>query len=75
MSSIPRLEGQAERLAQIPGSMPRLDEIPPGCAFRTRCPHAFAHCVVERPPMLPAGGTAAACWLYEEAVARTAVPA
>jgi peptide/nickel transport system ATP-binding protein len=38
MGSIPRLDSEAARLVQIPGAMPRLDAIPSGCAFRTRCP-------------------------------------
>ena len=40
MGAIPTLAGGADRLAQIPGSMPRLSAVPPGCAFNTRCPHA-----------------------------------
>jgi peptide/nickel transport system ATP-binding protein len=37
MGAIPSLEGDAERLVQIPGSMPRLSAIPQGCAFNPRC--------------------------------------
>ena len=69
MGSIPRLDSEAERLTQIPGSMPRLTAIPSGCAFRTRCPHVFARCVLERPPLLPRGPTEAACWLYDGTIA------
>ena len=65
MGSIPTLSGDLERLVQIPGSMPRLSAIPSGCAFRTRCPHAFARCVVERPDPLPVGDRRVACWLYD----------
>jgi peptide/nickel transport system ATP-binding protein len=65
MSSIPKLgEGRA-RLAQIDGAMPRLNAIPPGCAFNPRCPERFARCTVERPSLLAAGGNFAACWLYD----------
>ena len=39
------------RLVQIPGSMPRLSAIPPGCAFHPRCPYAFDRCRVERPEL------------------------
>jgi peptide/nickel transport system ATP-binding protein len=49
MGAIPTLEAEAERLVQIPGSMPRLTNIPPGCAFNPRCENAFARCFVERP--------------------------
>ncbi len=64
MGSIPAIGQDAERLPQIEGSMPRLDAIPPGCAFNPRCPKAFERCRVERPDLLPAGATRAACWLH-----------
>ena len=64
MGSIPSLKGEAKRLVQIPGSMPRLDSIPPGCPFNPRCPYVFARCIVERPELAPAGSSHAACWLH-----------
>ena len=68
MGSIPKIAavagGRRDRLAQIEGSMPRLNAIPPGCAFNPRCPKRFAPCVVERPELLPAGTSFAACWLH-----------
>ena len=65
MAAIPTLEARVDRLAQIPGAMPRLSAIPRGCAFAPRCPNAFGRCV-ERPPLLTVGARRAACWLYEE---------
>jgi len=44
--------------------MPRLNAIPPGCAFHPRCPKRFERCFVERPELVPAGASAAACWLH-----------
>jgi len=67
MGAIPVLGAEVERLVQIDGAMPRLDAIPPGCAFHPRCAAAFARCRVERPELLPAGATRAACWLYAPA--------
>jgi peptide/nickel transport system ATP-binding protein len=64
MGAIPTLDLGSDRLVQIPGSMPRLDSIPEGCPFRPRCPHAFARCYVERPELLAAGASRAACWLH-----------
>jgi peptide/nickel transport system ATP-binding protein len=64
MGSIPSLVQRVERLAQIDGAMPRLNAIPPGCAFNPRCPKVFGRCRVERPDLLPAGPTRAACWLH-----------
>jgi peptide/nickel transport system ATP-binding protein len=67
MQSIPRVEGRRDRLRQIEGAMPRLDEIPPGCPFHPRCPDAFDRCRRERPQLLRAPGSEAACWLYDAA--------
>ena len=64
MGSIPTIEHRADRLRQIDGSMPRLDAIPSGCAFHPRCGRTFDRCVIERPGLLDAGGTQAACWLH-----------
>ena len=64
MGSIPSLVQRVERLAQIDGAMPRLNAIPAGCAFNPRCPEVFGRCRLERPDLLPAGPTRAACWLH-----------
>src|SRR6187455_2730441 len=65
MGSIPSVGQDVERLPQIEGSMPRLNAIPPGCAFNPRCPRVFDRCRVERPLLLPANKTLAACWLHD----------
>jgi len=64
MGSIPAVGDEVESLPQIEGSMPRLDAIPPGCAFNPRCPRAFDRCRAERPGLMPANRTLAACWLH-----------
>ncbi|QII84012.1 ABC transporter ATP-binding protein [Bordetella hinzii] len=66
MGSIPTLEGGAERLVQIDGSMPRLNAIPPGCAFNPRCGRRMDRCRRDRPELMPAGASRAACWLLEQ---------
>ena len=63
MGSIPALEGSADRLVQIPGSMPRLTAIPQGCPFNPRCEHTFDRCRVERPNLFSIERSQAACWL------------
>jgi peptide/nickel transport system ATP-binding protein len=63
MGSIPSMEHEAERLAQIEGSMPRLGALPTGCAFHPRCAVAVQRCEVERPDLMPAATWQAACWL------------
>jgi len=72
MAAIPDMEVERERLNQIDGAMPRLNAIPPGCAYNPRCPRAFDRCTVERPDLLHAGATRAACWLHDARVGVTA---
>jgi peptide/nickel transport system ATP-binding protein len=69
MGSIPAMDEDRERLQQIDGAMPRLTAIPAGCAYNPRCPQAFDRCRVERPDLLAAGSTRAACWLHDAKVA------
>ncbi|MCC6007037.1 MAG: ABC transporter ATP-binding protein [Rhodobacteraceae bacterium] len=67
MGSIPTITHEAPRLTQIPGSMPRLTSIPPGCAFNPRCEKVFARCRAERPvPLRRPGNREVACWLFAE---------
>ncbi len=68
MGAIPNVGDNNERLAQIDGSMPRLTAIPTGCAFNPRCTRKADvpgnRCENERPALMPAGKTQAACWLH-----------
>jgi peptide/nickel transport system ATP-binding protein len=75
MGSIPKIRQHATagaererrpRLVQIEGSMPRLNAIPPGCAFHPRCPKRFERCDRERPEPIAIGTNRTACWLYAE---------
>ena len=66
MGSIPHIGQNVDALEQIDGSMPRLNAIPPGCAFHPRCTRAFERCNVERPDLMPVSDTKAACWLYDK---------
>jgi peptide/nickel transport system ATP-binding protein len=69
MAAIPDITQDRERLHQIDGAMPRLNAIPTGCAYNPRCPKVFDRCKRERPDLLEAGATRAACWLQaKEAV-------
>src|SRR5688572_5053670 len=65
MGSIPAVGQDVDRLPQIEGSMPRLNAIPPGCPFNPRCPRVFDRCRVDRPGLLQANKTLAACWLHD----------
>ncbi|MEL6374119.1 MAG: ABC transporter ATP-binding protein [Pseudomonadota bacterium] len=66
MGSIPAIEGDQDRLIQIEGSMPRLTDIPTGCAFNPRCTKAFDRCRREVPPGLTLDRSRVACWLYDQ---------
>jgi len=68
MGSIPSMDGGQEQLAQIDGAMPRLNAIPRGCAFNPRCPQAIDRCRTDRPELIKAGASMAACWLHEQQV-------
>ncbi len=52
MSSIPRIGDTRERLQTIPGTMPDLVDVPPGCSFHPRCPFATEQCTRSEPPLL-----------------------
>jgi peptide/nickel transport system ATP-binding protein len=50
IGSVPSRNRRGEKLRQIPGTTPSLLRLPPGCAFRTRCPRADAACEQEPQP-------------------------
>ncbi len=68
MGAIPTISEREGRLNQIDGAMPRLNAIPRGCAFNPRCPEVFDRCLIDRPDLMQAGGSLAACWKAEETV-------
>jgi peptide/nickel transport system ATP-binding protein len=65
--SIPRLDASAlprQRLDAIPGTVPSLLALPPGCRFAPRCPHARAACSAAVPALREVGpGHRVACIL------------
>jgi oligopeptide/dipeptide ABC transporter ATP-binding protein len=67
ISAVPDLSslGPRERVP-LAGDPPSLEFPPSGCAFNPRCIHAFATCVVQRPPLHREldGGRLVACHLY-----------
>jgi oligopeptide/dipeptide ABC transporter ATP-binding protein len=46
-----RRTGPRTRLREIPGMVPPLWQLPPGCAFAPRCPFATDRCRESRPPL------------------------
>ncbi|MDH4228361.1 MAG: ABC transporter ATP-binding protein [Nitrospirota bacterium] len=72
LASLPRVgQGSKGRLAAIPGTVPALTELGPGCKFRDRCTERFAACDGPEPPLtLAAEGHSVRCHLYARAEAR-----
>ena len=66
MGSIPTLAQSDKRLTQIPGSMPRLTDIPAGCAFNPRCPKVFAPCTSFQPDVQKVKKRQVACHLFDK---------
>jgi len=74
LASIPRLplmrgdtEAEGGRLQEIPGTVPALTNLPPGCVFAPRCAHALDRCRAEYPPYdEKQPGHWAACWRSRE---------
>jgi peptide/nickel transport system ATP-binding protein len=62
-----------DQLTQIEGSMPRLQEIPPGCPFNPRCEDVTDRCRVERPNLQPAEHSEVACHLFDGQTAEVQV--
>jgi oligopeptide/dipeptide ABC transporter ATP-binding protein len=72
MNSLPRLDRKGERLQPIPGIVPSLLELPPGCKFSTRCSEVFERCEVEEPPLHEVkAGHWVRCHLSDPAAAAT----
>ncbi|KRA97772.1 peptide ABC transporter ATP-binding protein [Devosia sp. Root685] len=68
LASVPG-KGSGQR-ARLSGEIPSAHAVPSGCAFRTRCPHAFERCSSEKPAMREIGnGQRAACHLLDKAMA------
>jgi len=71
LASIPVLGDVRERLAVIPGSVPSLVDLPPGCRFANRCvprvEHNLTICEQTDPALLPIEeGHDVRCWLYHD---------
>jgi oligopeptide/dipeptide ABC transporter ATP-binding protein len=74
VKSIPRLDGgRKAELSVIPGSVPSLERVPPGCRFAERCAFAEGRCAAEEPPPEnTAPDRRVKCWRYvhDKAAAR-----
>jgi oligopeptide/dipeptide ABC transporter ATP-binding protein len=71
MASIPVLGTVKETLEVIPGSVPNLVNLPPGCQFAPRCrkriEYQLAICTQVEPQLLPVEPEhLCRCWLYQD---------
>ncbi len=67
LKSIPRLDqghGRKGRLEAIPGLVPSLLDLPPGCKFSNRCKYVFDKCAEEPPLEEVTPGHFVRCWLH-----------
>jgi peptide/nickel transport system ATP-binding protein len=68
LRSIPRIDTAAiekKRLQAIPGVVPSLLNLPRGCTFEPRCPHAKPVCTDQDPVLKEVKpGHRVSCWLY-----------
>ena len=64
LASAPKLDGSAPEA--IGGEPPSLINLPKGCRFEPRCPHAMPKCREREPTLISRDGALVACYLYEE---------
>jgi oligopeptide/dipeptide ABC transporter ATP-binding protein len=67
LGAMPRVGGEKDRLATIPGTVPPPTNWPKGCRFRDRCPYSWERCEAEHPPLYQiGGGHTSRCHLADE---------
>lgn len=66
LSAIPKADfGSKREIIEMKGEPPSPSNPPAGCAFHTRCQHAFDRCKIERPELImQEEGQSVACHLY-----------
>jgi oligopeptide/dipeptide ABC transporter ATP-binding protein len=65
MNSLPRLDEDVEELQAISGNVPSPFNMPAGCRFSPRCPHATQLCQTKLPELLElADESKVRCWIY-----------
>ena len=72
MNSIPRIDGEKNKLEPIPGVVPQPLALPKGCKFAPRCKYCTQKCVEEEPELVEvAPGQKVRCFYPEKEVRRS----
>jgi len=66
LCSLPGLSERGQRLPSIAGRVPAPDQMPRGCRFQARCPHATDGCEQPQPLQLLTDDRLARCWRSAE---------
>lgn len=63
INCIPSIDGkQSDTILTIPGRVPSMKSLPPGCHFAPRCNRAVTECVQSTPQLLPGKAGCVACF-------------
>lgn len=69
LDSTPKIQDMNAELISIKGTVPNPSDMPNGCRFHPRCPHAMEHCISHEPQLdALANDREVRCWLYDEEV-------
>lgn len=66
LNSIPRHDIEQKELEAIKGSVPSPSEMPSGCRFAPRCPHAKSFCFEDFPDLLQEQNREIRCWMFTD---------
>ena len=66
LRSLPHLSPRHGKLPSIPGRVPSIADMPDGCRFKARCPHAVAGCEAEQELRDAGNGRKVRCWRFNE---------
>lgn len=65
IGSVLTIDEYKKELPMLPGDVPDLTDLPPGCRFHPRCKYAKSICHKEEPPLIEVNsGHQVCCWLY-----------
>jgi peptide/nickel transport system ATP-binding protein len=66
LRSLPHLSPRHAKLPSIPGRVPSIMDMPNGCRFKARCPHAVEGCEAEQELYDAGAGRRVRCWRFRE---------